>query len=220
MSPVVLMVCEKPSIAESISKALSHGHFSTRKSRNLTVHEFDAPFRTNPRCTYKVLGLFGHIFSTDFPAKYNNWSAIEPKELFDAPVVKIEEKGKSVSSALAYEAHGVDYVVLCLDCDREGENICFEVLSIIQSKLNPRYGEQQIYRARFSAVTEADMRRAMNNLTVPNKNEAMAVDVRQELDLKVGVAFTRYQTRFFQGKYGDLNSALISYGPCQVCNLH
>ena len=36
----------------------------------------------------------GHVFSVDFPKEYNNWGAVEPVELFDAPTMKLEANPK------------------------------------------------------------------------------------------------------------------------------
>jgi DNA topoisomerase-3 len=62
----------------------------------------------------------------------------------------------------------------------------------------------RVFRARVSAVMKKDIDKAMLNLVQPNENEAKAVDARQELDLKVGVAFSRFQTRYFQGDVIDI----------------
>ncbi|KAI8009689.1 DNA topoisomerase 3-beta [Camellia lanceoleosa] len=75
---------------------------------------------------------------------------------------------------------------------------------------------RRVYRARFSSVSEKDIMKAMSNLVEPDKDESLAVDARQEIDLKAGVAFTRFQTSFFQGNLGIL---ILDYGPCQTPTL-
>ena len=55
-----------------------------------------------------------------------------------------------------------------------------------------------VFRAKFSAITETDVQKAFEMLGVPNKNEAKSVDAREELDLRIGCAFTRFQTKYFQ----------------------
>ena len=79
---------------------------------------------------------------------------------------------------------------------------------------------QNIYRAKFSSLAPSELRKAFAKPGRPDKNQSDAVEARKVLDLKVGVAFTRFQTLFFKEKYGQLNErSLISYGPCQTPTL-
>lgn len=89
---VVLMVAEKPSLAESLAKILSGGRQRTRKGASgaCSVHEFRGTFNGLSNVLFKFTSVCGHVMSTNFTGKYNNWDAVEPNELFDAPVIKQE----------------------------------------------------------------------------------------------------------------------------------
>ena len=52
-------------------------------------------------------------------------------------------------------------------------------------------------------------------LVQPNPLVSEAVDVRRELDLRIGAAFTRFQTMRLKVRFPSLADQLISYGPCQ-----
>ena len=218
MTQTVLMVAEKPSIAETLAKALSKGKFSSRRgvSPAVQVHEFAGTFQGKP-ANIKITSCAGHVYSTDFPPQYQSWDNTDPITLFQAEVVKNEANPKTrLPAHFKSEGKGVSHLVLWLDCDREGENICFEVIRNVKPVMSQPSG---IWRARFSSLVPNDLVKAYEKLGQPNENESKSVDARQEIDLKVGVAFTRFQTRFFQGKYGDLDSGLVSYGPCQTPTL-
>jgi len=222
MVVTVLMVAEKPSIAQTLADALcTKGHPTTRAgiSPACKVHEYEGDFY-GQRAWFKVTSCAGHIYSIDFPPEFNVWDRVAPVTLYGATTVKSEANPKlRMPAHFQKEAKGCHYLVLWLDCDREGENICFEVMQNVVPNLSKLSGEQQVWRAKFSSLAPVDLKKAMNTLGEPDENQARSVDARQEIDLKLGCSFTRFQTKYFQGKYGDLDTNLISYGPCQTPTL-
>ena len=68
---VVVMVAEKPSIALSITEALSNGKYSqdTGFARSLPIYTFNGTFKGH-QASFKVTSVAGHVFNRDFPTQY------------------------------------------------------------------------------------------------------------------------------------------------------
>lgn len=223
--PKVMMVAEKPSVCKMIAEHLSGGRMRMKKgvSRACQIYEFITWFPpAGQKCKLQVTSVVGHVFGLDFNKEDNRGAWNDPSVLYDARCEKIVEETTAklkVVEHLQELAQEAEYLVLWLDCDREGENIGFEVIGICREEFPT---DENIYRAQFSALTETEMKRAINTLVRPNKYMSMAVDARQELDLKIGVSFTRLLTRQLlenckEKFYRDLK--VISYGPCQTPTL-
>ena len=152
----VLMVAEKPSIAQAVASALAQGPVQKRKgvSPSVPVYEYDGTFFAGqdswPNSRFRVTSTVGHMWSLDFTKAVNDNQSLDPIELYTAPTVHLEDPRPRMTEHLQAEATGCHVLVLWLDCDREGENICFEVLDNTERFLIRAKG-QQVYRAHFSA---------------------------------------------------------------------
>lgn len=84
---------------------------------------------------------------------------------------------------LEREAQGHNILIIWTDCDREGEHIGFEIIEVCR-RINPNI---DIYRAKFSEITPTAVTRAIHNLVQPDQRISDAVDVRMQLDLRIGL---------------------------------
>lgn len=147
-------------------------------------------------CQMVFTSVSGHLLNYDFTRDHSSWHSCSPVELFDAPVVKqcpVEKQkdrrqknappnAKLIRQNLEFEVRFCDALIIWTDCDREGENIGYEVIDVCR-KIKPNI---RVYRAKFSEITSQAIYRAINNLGEPNKAVSDAVDVRSELDLRIG----------------------------------
>ena len=62
---------------------------------------------------------------------------------------------------------------------------------------------------------------ALRTLCRLDSRQDEAVEVRQELDLRIGASFTRFQTLYLRPRFQQnlADSKVISYGPCQFPTL-
>lgn len=240
-SIVVLNVAEKPSVARALAGVFDQipGSSSRPMTRNAAAQVFtheNVQFPSilsqrnnnhhpnNNNHNNNIVGhtmittsIRGHLASQEFPPQYG-WSSCAPIALFDAMIeTQYKPDMEPLERMLRQQSRHVNALILWLDCDREGEAIAEEV-RVVCVDANPRLvRENTVFRARFSTVMRQEITRALFQLDRINDCFVQAVQARSELDLRVGAAFTRFQTLRLQKKFdGFNNGTVVSYGPCQV----
>ena len=213
--PVYLNVAEKPSVARELTKALGGVGTPQRQGMQSGNQVFDFGFMLQGQQVKMVVtSVRGHMTEMRFGPETSDWRGYPTEKLFKAKIHKeVKNDMRGIDSALQQEARAANYLVCWLDCDREGENISYEVIDTCR-KANPNL---YILRARFSSLTTPHLTHAMNTLGPPDQRSAEAVDARQEIDIRVGYAFTRLQTINLQDKFGMEDK--VSYGGCQFPTL-
>ncbi|NXD13920.1 TOP3A topoisomerase, partial [Nothocercus nigrocapillus] len=214
----VLCVAEKNDAAKGIADLLSNSRMRRREgfSKFNKIYEYDYQM-FGQNVTMVMTSVSGHLLAHDFKLPFRKWHSCNPLALFDAEIEKYcPENYVDIKRTLEREVQQCQALVIWTDCDREGENIGFEIIHVCKAvKPNLR-----VFRARFSEITLHAVRSACENLTQPDQKTSDAVDVRQELDLRIGAAFTRFQTLRLRKIFPDvLADQLISYGSCQFPTL-
>jgi len=235
----VLNVAEKPSVARALADVFARTPGSrprqNRHSAAAQIFECEnvlfpslyqqgngvpAPNGRDEPHTMITTSVRGHLASQEFGPAYG-WTRCPPIALFDAPIdTSYREDMEPLERMLRDLARSASALILWLDCDREGEAISDEV-RFVCLKGNPRLGTQnRVFRAKFSTVLPGEIQRALRTLGRVNENFVQAVQARSEHDLRVGAAFTRFQTLRLQKKFdGFCDRGVISYGPCQFPTL-
>ncbi|KAI4291810.1 DNA topoisomerase III [Pancytospora philotis] len=207
----ILNVAEKPSVAKSISRVLSTQCRTSRGRHKYCTNTHFELVRGGERSEMVFTSVLGHLYEHDFEGP-SGWSETDPYALFGMPIRRrLGKDMEQVAENIRALARGCAQVIIWTDCDREGENIAMQIKSLL--------GGVAARRARFSGISHAEIERALAGLVEINEAEAAAVDARIELDLRIGAAFTRFQTLAY-GSAGAAERKVLSFGPCQIPTLN
>lgn len=167
-----------------------------------------------------MTSVLGHLTNSDFEERYNNWKNVDPRELFAAPIkTEVNKTHLAVSRNIERESRSATKLFIWTDCDREGEHIGWEIASVAK-KSNRGLRDTDIQRAVFNNVEASHVQQAANNPQQLDMRQVRAVEARMEVDLRIGAAFTRFQTLTLQNHFrAELDGNVVSYGPCQFPTL-
>lgn len=177
-----LVVCEKPDAARRIASALG----KAKETKVTGVSVFDVAVNGKQ---YKICSASGHLYGISDRTK--NRSVYPVLDLEWAPI----EKGRAARliSTIAALAKNADSFVHACDYDQEGEVIGH---SILEYACGGKY--EKALRARFSTLTDDEVREAFSTLAAPSRGLAEAGRSRHALDFIYGVNLSRALAQSFK----------------------
>jgi len=179
-----LVLAEKFSAARRLAQILSEGKTETVRAEGFSYFQFS---RADDHVI--IFPLRGHVVEIDYPAEAHDWKDTDLDLLIDMEPIR-HESPPALHDTLRRLADGTDEVVLATDYDREGELIGVEALETLRGQ-RP---DLPARRARFSAMSPSEVRRAFETLTEPDWALAQAAAARQRIDLAWGAVLTRFLT--------------------------
>lgn len=176
-----LIVAEKNISAHRIAEILAGGH--------KVVEKKDAGVSTYSFGDTTTVGLRGHVVEVDFEPGYENWRSEKytPRSLIDAKTIKVPTE-KRIVALLQKLARHADRVTIATDFDTEGELIGKEAYELVRAVNR----DVKIDRARFSAITQQELKTAFTHTTDLDFALAAAGEARQSIDLMWGASLTRF----------------------------
>ncbi|MGC2385116.1 MAG: DNA topoisomerase [Nitrososphaeraceae archaeon] len=209
--PYTLVVCEKPDAARRIAQALGTSKFEKISELGVEGHEvgvrktklltpvFSATGRNSDR--FIVCSALGHLYGlvdvkgnrSVYPVFDVKWVPISKKSGNGRGAKKIPSKHQLIIKAISLLSQKATRFIHACDYDQEGEVIGYNIL---QYACNSKY--ENSLRAKFSTLTDEEVRNAFDNLLKPSKGLADAGRSRHTIDFIYGINLSRALTQSYK----------------------
>ncbi|HEY6534671.1 MAG TPA: DNA topoisomerase I [Candidatus Nitrosocosmicus sp.] len=186
-----IIVCEKPSAAKRIADALTN---SLNQNKNeIKSSSFFSVIDTKGH-KYIVSFALGHLYglsdslsnSKKYPILDPHWIPLSQKKTYDSKFKSLSFKIDKIIKELSNLSKNASGFINACDYDQEGEVIAYNILEIACQN---KYIKSK--RAKFSSLTNEEIRNSFDNLLKPNKKLADAGRSRHMIDFIFGINLSR-----------------------------
>jgi DNA topoisomerase III len=195
----ILIVAQRPNMAKNIANVLAKEKITEFEGihKGHTIYCFEGKF-TEFIANIKVTSIDENLYTIKFKEEINK--SLDPILFFEQETLK-EPLSKLICKNLQMCSRKADALILWNDMSPQGENMCFEIIDNVKTKL-PQPISDYIFRAKFKSLTTKHIQEAFDNMVYkPIEHLSLSVDALNTIDLKIRSAFTTYQNNKIFEKY-------------------